>query len=382
MNPAAIDFKAGFGSYVATKAKVWKHDRMKTLGGSEAFGCLRKAFLLRNGAAVDPDHEESWGATERGNLIEDNLFVPGVQHIAEMVGGNAHYTSADEGGQTTLFAKDAPLSVTPDGLIDGVDPAALSAYGIPDLRVPAFPMPDVADMVEYADYCFTVECKSIDPRVNLSEEKAIHRGQVMTQIGTIRENTFWRPNYGVIVYFDASFLDNIEIFVVPYDPSVYETAKERARFLFATKSADLFLREGVYDDSCKNCKFSRACNGATLAALPPQPEKKGGKFQTDPALASQLEPLVIAQQRAKAEEDRAKKAAAQASEQIKLLLRGHRVPRAAGEGWGLSYYPQAGKPSLDREALKADGIDLANYEKQGEAFEVLKVTLKDPVLLE
>ena len=186
----------------------------------------------------------------------------------------------------------------------------------------------------------------------------------------------------MIFYFDASFLDNIEVYVIPYDHGVYELAKERARTLFATPRADLLKREGVYDDSCKNCKFQRACSAVTLAALPPQPAKKGQKYETDPALASTLEPLVMAQQRAKADAERATKAAAEASEGIKLILREHRLPKASGNGWGVSYYPQSGKPSFDKEALRADGIDPDKYEKRGDGFEVLKVTLRDPVSLD
>lgn len=374
---SAIDFKAAFDGMVRSRAKVWAHDRSKTVGASEVFGCIRRTFFGKTGTPVDADYDGDWGAMQRGNLIEDHHFVPGLQHLVGLLPtAGLEMTSANEGGQETLFAPDAPLSATPDALIDGVHPDALSKYGVPDLRVPAHAVSDLADMLEFADHCFTVECKSIDPRVELDEAKAIHQGQVIAQLGVIRETTCYRPHYGVILYFDASFLSAVDVFVVPFDPVVYGVAKERARTVYAATRADQLRREGAFDDSCKTCPYESTCAQLTVGAIPAQPEKKGRKVETDPEFARTLEPLVKAQQRAKAEADRVSREASELSERIKFLLREHQASRAGGEGWSVSYYPQNGKESLDKGAIEADGLDPSKYLRRGNPFEVLKVTAK------
>src|SRR5690606_31829838 len=101
-------------------------------------------------------------------------------------------------------------SATPDGLIVGLDKEPLSLYGIENIR----------------SNCVVLEIKSIDPRVNLKEEKDIHHGQTQVQMGIIRETTKFRPNYAVIIYVDASFLDNIKVYVVEFDAKKWEVAKK------------------------------------------------------------------------------------------------------------------------------------------------------------
>ena len=74
-----LDFKEILNNYMVTNQKVWVHDRSKTLGASEVFGCIRKAFFTKTSAPKDPDYKDSWGATERGNIIEDHFLVPAFQ---------------------------------------------------------------------------------------------------------------------------------------------------------------------------------------------------------------------------------------------------------------------------------------------------------------
>ncbi len=96
--------------------------------------------------------------------------------------------------QRTLV--DGYISATPDGLIVN--------RSNQDVTIEGF--------VLAPGECIGVEIKSIDPRINLMDAKAEHIGQVHVQMGLIRACTEYRPNVVVVIYIDASFFDDIEIF--------------------------------------------------------------------------------------------------------------------------------------------------------------------------
>ena len=139
--------------YVETQKREWKHDRRQSIGASEIGQCARKVFCTKfeddPDLAVprDPDAHDSWGARERGNLIEKHLLVPAMRakysHLAMFMGEE----------QQTFF--DGYLSATPDCL--------LRTNG---------------------NYLL-VEFKTIDPRVQLTEAKPEHVYQAQMQLGII-----------------------------------------------------------------------------------------------------------------------------------------------------------------------------------------------------
>lgn len=354
-----LDFKEMFNAWVGATQKTWAHDRNKTLGGSEAFGCLRKAYFKRNNAPKDPDYKESWGATRRGDLIENYFVVPCIVWAAKQYG--FEYMLSGDTGQITLFEDDdGYLSVTPDGLIRGVSRKALSAYGISDL----------------GSDCFMFEIKSIDPRVDLSEEKAIHHGQVQIQMGLMRETTAFRPNYAVILYVDASFFDNIEVFVVPFDERKYLVAKKRGKQVFEAKDAMSLMAEGRVDGSCKYCPYTAACAAGTLAVMPEKVKKPEDLPDAAKARLNELAQAkrTLAHQIKKLEVEHGRIA-----EEIKDALRtlGRSNAKSADDGWSISYTMSSGKKSVDTEAMQADGIDVEAYMKRGNPYEILRVTFKD-----
>ena len=163
-----LDFDAMFASYHATQAKTWDHDRSKTVGASEIFGCIRKGWFEKhkNGKnKYDPDEDDSsWGAALRGDILEEHYVVPALYHSIPK-GTKLLLAGADQ--QTLISGLN---SVTPDGLLVGLKRDALAKYGIPDIK----------------SNCILIEMKSIDPRAGLSEEKSIHRGQFQQQMGIIR----------------------------------------------------------------------------------------------------------------------------------------------------------------------------------------------------
>ena len=67
---AAIDFNNMFQAYSDTAEKEWKYDRNASLGASEAFDCIRKAFFKKYQYEPDDGHEADWGAAKRGGCDE------------------------------------------------------------------------------------------------------------------------------------------------------------------------------------------------------------------------------------------------------------------------------------------------------------------------
>lgn len=352
-----LNFKTIFDNYMSSagKQKTWMYDRNLSMGASEAFDCLRKAFFKKKGYEQDPDFDQSWGAMERGNLIEDYYVVPaldaGLPEGIDLIG-------AGQSDQTTFLDQENFLSATPDGLLANLEKDALSLYGVDDIE----------------SDCITVEVKSIDPRVNLTEEKAIHRGQVNIQLGLIRDQTDFKPRYGVILYVDASFLDNITPFVIRFDEKIYEAAKKRAKKMFAAKEPTDLAAEGKVTGGCKFCAWQKRCNAYNLAAVPQESFDKTALEKDRLVMAKLVESEQEAKERAKLAEMDVERIRLEMKEFLKKL--GTKNLKATDGSWGVTYSTQKGRVSLDKDALVADGIDLTKYEKEGEGFEVLRVTTK------
>lgn len=369
---AAINFKKGFDKWVNSRQKVWKHDRSKSMGASEAFGCLRQVWYKKNNAATDPGYEESWGALQRGDMIENHFVEPGLKWIMEQLTDDAELIWGGD-KQRTLISPDAPLSATPDGLVIYADDDALAEYGVASLG-------GSKKDVEHPSNCFNVEIKSIDPRVNLKEEKGIHRGQTIVQMGLTRQLSSWRPNYAVIIYVDASFFDDIEVFIVPYDHKVFEVAMQRARAVYEIEDVGDIMPEGKMDGTCTYCKYKVACARTSQKNMP-----KGGEANskvTPPVILEEFDRLVA--------EERSKSAARKvieveyksASERLKQWLNntGVRVAKSSDGKTKVSMSWIKGRKTLDvsavREALAEFGIQIEDFMKEGEGHSRLAISEK------
>lgn len=335
------DFDRFFNNFIESTKKQWGHDRKKTLGGSEVFGCIRKAWYSRHDTPKDPDYVESWGATKRGDLIENYHVVPAMDHAAENEGFKIDYTGTD---QQTLFAADGtPMSVTPDGLIHGIPRNFLVKYGIDDIK----------------SDCVMFEIKSIDPRVDLSEEKAIHHGQTQIQMGLVRENTNFKPNYAVILYVNASFFDDMKVYVVEWDAEKYAAAKERSHYVYSCEDPSKLLREGVIDGSCNYCPFKQACLATTVGAMPADKGKpKKGDVPAE-GLVDSLQDLMDRAHKARAAKKKVEKEDGLVKEEIKSRLREFNERRAKDGNWSVSYSMASGRETLDKSKVEL-AIDAIN----------------------
>lgn len=363
---AVIDFKEAFDEWVKHTDKVWAHDRSKTIGASEAFGCIRKAWLAKNGGEVNPDHEKSWGALRRGDIIEQHHVAPAITWFLEAFYNNARLIWAGD-DQITHAAPDAPLTATPDGLVIDADDDALEIYGIPSLG---------------GTGCFHLEIKSVDPRVSLKEEKSIHRGQTIVQMGLTRETTEYKPNYAVILYVDASFLDDMDVFIVPFDQKTYDIAKQRARLVY-TQPLTAMAPEGKLDKSCDFCQYSAHCARELGLATPTTGSANAGN--TPSKLMLELEELLRTERSANQVKKTSEAEHKAASEKLKAWLRDVGVRQAEVPGVGkVSISFIKGRKTLDKESLREDleekGMDLDDYMVDGEGHDRLNISEKGPMV--
>lgn len=352
----AINFKGMFDAYTEAVEKEWRYDRNASLGASEAFGCHRKAFFRKHQYEPDDDYEQDWGAAKRGDIIENYFAVPAVQAILPK---GADLIMAGE-DQDTLREK--RLSATLDGLIIGLERDALKELGIDDIE---------SDSV-------VIEFKSFDPRASIDGAKEIHEGQTQVQMGMIHEKTNHRPEYAVIVYFNASFLSDIRCFVVKRNPKIFEVAKARAAAIFEPGAEpEDFMAEGKISGECSMCEFTEECAIATGEATP-----KSKKKVTDPEILERLE--ILSERHAKSAE--AEKAAEKdkkiAAEEIKELLREADTKSVGEEHFRISLAWCKGKTSLDQvalaEALREHGLKIEDFQNEGNGYERLTVKMLDP----
>jgi hypothetical protein len=357
-----LDFDEVFNAYMAGNQKAWAHDRGSTVGASEVWDCLRKVFYEKRAAELgfQPDEKDaSWGAMERGNLIENHFVVPALRLALPKM------PSLPDGIELLLAGGDQKTlvlgknSATPDGVIRGLTPGPLTIRGgkqdifIPDIK----------------SDCIIVEIKSIDPRATLLEERAKHHGQTQVQLGLIREMTEFKPYYSVVLYIDASFIDHVTPFVVEYDEKQYAVAKERAAAVYAHTDPMMFMPEGRFTGACEHCRWRTACGSSVIAAIPP----KNAKLARPEAVA-ETDPLIRDYFAARAAYKEAERRLEITKEHIKEALLDNNVRSMAGDGWKATWFSVAGKKKLNTEKMEADGIDLSKYEEEGAPHDQLRIT--------
>jgi len=352
--------------YVKDCGKTWSHDRNESVGASEAFGCMRKSWFGKRGKdhgfLPDPDYRDSWGAVRRGDLIENYQVVPAIRSGLARRGLDLIMEGED---QKTIV--DGVSSATLDGLI--IDPTGaklpvdfLAAYGIEEI--------DEDSLV--------VEMKSFDPRINITEPKAIHEGQTHMQMGLIRETTDYKPNYAVVIYINASWLDDIRIYVVPFDESIYQIGRKRAEQVFVETDPAMLHAEGKLDGMCAYCPFKRSCDEVSVSRVPEKRKaltKKEEKDQEGSYLVQQLDEKVRAHKVLKGEEKALKRKVEESNEDIRQTLIRSNQSRAVGHGWKVSYTTIAGRKTLSKELMIEDGLDPGKYMNEGSGYEKLTVTM-------
>lgn len=331
-----VSIKTLLHRYALTLEKQWKHDRSKTVGASEIGQCARKTWFSKHDAPRDEEFEDDWGATARGQIMEDHFWLPALR--ANLPEGVQLLFAGED--QRTLSA--GYLSETTDGLL-----------------------------VWPNGYCINLDSKSIDPRIRLDSAKPQHRFQVHQQMGLIRELTEFRPETSIISYINTSFWSEISEFVIEYDPRVYSVAKARAEKIMTASDALELPPEGKMAggrDECPYCPWQSHCANVTVAGVPREDRA------LDNTLAPQLMLMRDAERAARAKRDEAETAHAAAVEHIKQFMRTNNSRKYKGDGWSISYYSIKGKDSIDIQAIEASGVDLSKFRKTGKPSEGLRIT--------
>lgn len=350
----SLDFSGMFAAQADGEKRVWAHDRSLTIGASEAFQCLRRNYFMKRGTPPDADHTESYGATTRGSLLEAHYVVPVLR--GQLPKDSVLLWAGDD--QVTLL-KDR-ISATPDGLATGLTRDALAIYGIHDI---------LSDSV-------LIEIKSFDPRLKLEEPKPVHAGQVQQQLGLVHETTNHRPEYAVIIYVNASWLDDVRVFVVKRDPAIYEVCKKRADMVYDATDPKTLAPEGKIrgGSECDYCPFFRSCAKVQTGAVPT--ERLDIQFMpADDVILTTLTKRARETQEKIVALTMVKDATA---EEIKEFLKKHKTRFAKTKnGYTASLAVAAGRTTYDLDKLFQDtGVDREDYAIVGEASE--RLTVKSP----
>lgn len=383
-----MSIKSAIAAYGETLDRTFAHDRSKTVGASEIGLCARRTCMTKKkmptdaqvaaaeaakapkaakgkttktpqqlrkdmrGAMAEPSN---WGAHVRGTMIEKHLWVPAMQAKY----GKAFVLGGEE--QKTLI--DGPLSATPDGLVVGLGHEVLKELGYSIARGIS------KDIV--------VECKSIDPRVNLVEEKSENALQVQVQMGLIREQTKYKPDMAVISYVDASFWHEVAEFVVPFDQLAYDSTKVRAGKILNAQPQDLKPEGWITGQKeCGWCPYAKQC--AVMRGGVPEQEAKYGD---DPQFEAEILDLCkqVNRLQVKAKDDTS--ALNDLKNQIKDRLRERGVRKLPGL---VNWFNVKGRENWDVDAmiaaLEKKKVDVEQFREAGEPTNSLVIDKKVALL--
>jgi hypothetical protein len=335
--------KKAVQEYVESKKKEWPHDRRQTIGASEIGQCARKIFCLKfeddpdMRVPRDPDAHDSWGARERGSLIENHLLVPAMRrkynHFAMFMGEE----------QKTFF--DSYLSATPDCLLKNGGH-------------------------------LLVEFKTIDPRVQLLEAKPEHVYQAQVQMGILNALGEYPVKKAIISYTDASFFSETKEFEIEFDEHYYEAAQRRAREILTSERMADVSPEGYIagGQECRYCPFSNACGYQRHDV----PVDNGA--EADPQFVAEISDMARQYKFAQAAADMSEKQVRELSTQIKSRLQDKHLRRVVGNGVSVSWNQVKGREKLDtaglREAAIGCGIDVQQFVSTSDPTDRLTVTVK------
>ena len=336
--------------YANSLNKRWSHDRASTVGASEVGQCVRKMFWLKNEndsarrAARDPEYRDSWGARMRGTVFEDAFWEPALR---ARFGDRLKLAGKDQKTFTSNF-----LSATPDGMIVNLTAEEQAGIGV-------------------ETDCLMVECKTADPRTNLTSPKATNVYQTQVQMGLVREMTDYRPTHSILSYTDASFWSDVKEFVVAFDERVFEAAKERAMIIMTADSAADLKPEGwiAGGAECNHCPFTKAC-GIERRNLPFQDEPVDEQFKAE------MISMVLDLKDVEASRDYNDKHARELQDAIKARLREKSVRKIPGV---LTWSSVKGRTGYDNRAIKQAaveaGVDIRQFETQGEPSDRLVIQI-------
>ena len=339
---------------VRSRQRVWKGGRLKTVGASEVFACIRKAWYLKHKPELEDQDNKNWGVLERGNLIENAFAVPTLRAIFGPE--NCLYIGED---QKTF--EDGNASATPDALIINQPRDVLADDGIPDIG---------------PSHAFGGEVKSFDVRANLYAAKTIHFGQAIMQQGMFRRNTPHLVDYSVLLYINSGDVTDIRPFPVPYNEATYQEGLKRAARVFLATDAYELPAEGVHTDQCQYCPFISTCRKTEIDRFPSHVSN-----YTSNEIAMARSYALEYDEASKAEKD-AEKRKSEIGENIRRFLADVGTKGIEDADFKLTYsLVPNGKASVDHDALdeflKKHGTSIEDFKVGGKPYTRLTVTVRN-----
>jgi hypothetical protein len=329
-------------------------NRHLTVGASEIGRCGRLVWYAKHHPSAKVLEDISYGASHRGNMIENHTVVPALRRH---YGANILYSGKDQRTLTSGF-----VSATPDGLLMNQPKDLLAEFGIKDIG-------KAREIL--------IEIKSIDPRIVLRGPKPEHARQANQQLGIVRETTEHKPEYCLIMYVNASFMDDVTEFVVQFDPALYERQKARAERILTTRTAREMQPEGWIKGGkeCDYCPFASACT-ELRTNVPAESAKKA-----PPQFVAELKALAKTERDYAARASEAEEKQREIQIQIKDRLREKGLRGIKEPDIVVNWFPVKGRITFDTDALRAAAeaanFNLAPYEKQGDPYDTMRITVKE-----
>lgn len=336
--------KEALDEYAKKIDRQFRHDRRRTVGASEIGLCERKIHWVKNGGNRDADYINHWGAHVRGTFMEKYFWLPALK---EKYGDNILFAGE---GQVSL--EENCLSATPDALLVNAPLGILSNLGVESIERPEL----------------LLECKTIDPRANLSRERDSNHFQVQVQMGIMRRTTEYAPEYALISYTDASFWSDVAEYPVKYDDTIYHAAQIRAERILTLHPADLKPEGWIAGGAeCEHCPFTKAC-GIVRRSVPEQEAAADPQFVAE--IVDMCRDLLDAQDTVDGNEREVRTI----QQEIRDRLREKGIKKIPGV---ISWSAVKGRTNYDmkgiREAAAAAGVDVEAFSTSGEPSDRLQI---------
>jgi len=346
--------KAALDGYARSPAmaKVFIMDRTRTIGASEIGQCARRMYWVKTEQLPDADHVDGWGARMRGSIMEEQFWV---KAMTKRFGKNFIM-----GGKKQATLTDRFLSCTPDGMLINQPRDLLSSLGVPDIG---------------PSQTIVVECKTIDPRVNLTEAKAENAHQTQVQLGLIREFTRYKPDYALISYMDASFWDDVDEFPIQFNEEIFRRSHDRAVKIKTASNAFELQPEGwiAGGKECEHCPFTGPC-GIIRRSVPER------ELAADPQFVAEMTDLCAEHENLARLQKKVLYALNEKKDQIKNRLREKSVRKLPGV---VSWSPVKGRTTYNQTAIKeaaiAAGVDVEQFATVGDPTDMLRVLIGGPI---
>ena len=302
-------------------------DRAKYMNASEALGCIREQWYTRN---VPGYTRKRNGYATRGSMMETAIVEAlGLANVPLAWAGDDQERLVDD---TTRIA------ATPDGALLWGGEAGNEG----------------------------MELKTIDPRTNV---KKLPRRRHVTQLQISME--LMRREHGVefaqgrLIYVDASDWDKVHECEVPRNDDILEQLEERAHKLLRAKSDKSLPREGqeAGGAECRTCDFKEQCGVRQEMAAGKGRSNRGSNLDaTAKTFISNKEKI-----------DAINEEQSKLKEEIKTELEKRKIKHTTVGDIDIRLEAVSGRKSLDKKAVQAAGINLADYETMGASSERLLV---------